>query len=102
MRLELVDLPLIIGGPCPWLEWNFVQLTLRHRRRSAAPAAGFLSWDRAEDGFAIRPPRSRRCRCRGLASAPAAPATLSPALLALLTLLSLAGLTLALARANSP
>src|SRR5262245_26618782 len=88
MRLELVDLSLIIGGPCPWLEWNFVQLALRHRRRSAAPAAGFLSWDRTEDGLAICPPRSRRCRCGRLASAPAAsPAALSPALLALLALL---------------
>src|ERR1043165_3379542 len=94
MRLELVDLPLVIHSARPRLERDFVERVLRQRRRPAVPAAGLLARNGTDPRFAVGPARRRSCRRALTASA----AALSSAALSLALGLTLA-LTLAAAAA---
>src|SRR5262245_22082447 len=96
MRLELIDLSLVINRFRPRLKRDFVQHILRQRGGSAIPAAGLLSWNRTNPGFAVGSSRSGRCgRCWLTASTSASTASSSAAssTLALLTALFLLCLT---------
>src|SRR5262249_6760572 len=90
MRLELIDLALVVHGASPGLKWNLVQHVLRQRRGTAIPTARLLSGHGTDPGFSIRPARSGSGRSgRSALSAAAAAALLLLALLALLSRLSL-------------
>jgi hypothetical protein len=65
--LELINLPLIVNGLCPRLEWNFLEDALRQSCSAAAPSARSLTRDGADDDPAIGPSgRRRRRRSRPL------------------------------------
>jgi hypothetical protein len=87
MRLELIDLALVVNGASPGLKWNLVEHVLRQRRRAAIPAAGLLAGYGTDPGFSVRP--ARRWSRRGCRSALAATTAASLLLLAGLGLLPL-------------
>src|SRR5690349_11917 len=92
MRLELIDLALVVDGASPGLEWNLVQHVLGQRRWTTIPAARLLTGDGTDPRFSIGPARrgssgSRRASLSAAATTAAATLLLLLALLGRLSLL---------------